>query len=193
MSMPGRNCATFQMHRRKIIPAGKCKGIAGAAPCGNASPEGKANPPLFRKEKRGDILCFADKFLSAFGAGNGDFAFTLGNPHLLAAFGAGKIAMVTVFRATQQIQKAPVFPIPPIGLPGEGAIQCPDHTPIGQQPQNGSDPPIKKQGHQQGNYARPQYHGIELIGAVATGHEAPQPRFDFFSQPTQPAAEILHI
>ena len=81
------------------------------------------------RPRRGIFLRFSNEFLMASGAGDGDFPLSSGDPHHLPAFGAVKIAVVPVLSPANQLQKLPVFLIPLIGVPGQGAPNCPDHQP----------------------------------------------------------------
>ena len=113
-----------------------------------------------------------NKLFPAFGADDGDLAFALGHPHLLPAFGAGIIAVVPVLDPLQNIQKAAVFLVTLVGLPGKCPVQRPAHANIGQQPQNKIAPALQKHGDQHQHHAGPQNHRVQLIRAVAACHKA---------------------
>lgn len=72
-----------------------------------------------------------DKFFPAFGAGNGDFPFSLGDTNHLLTFGAGEIAVVPILQPVDGQQKPAVFLIPLIGIPAEAAYHRPDQHGVG--------------------------------------------------------------
>ena len=67
----------------------------------------------------------------AFRAGDGDLAFAPGNPDLLTAAGAVKVAMLPVLQLLEEQQEFPVFVITFVGLTGKAAEDRPDHEGIG--------------------------------------------------------------
>ena len=127
----------------------------------------------------GGISGFLDKFLSAFGAGDGNFAFTTGDTHGLAALGAVEVAVLTIFDPINQGQEFAVFLVAFIGLSGEAAEQGPNKQGVIDQGEHGADGLIgDEEADEHHNNAGPQDHHVQLIRTVATGHKIKKPLLD---------------
>ena len=117
-------------------------------------------------------LCFFDKFIATFGAGNIDLSLALGYTGLLAATGTVKISVFLVPESLQPQQIPAVFPVALIGIAGKTAEHCPKHEPIGNQGQHQADGEIAdEQIHQTQHHAGDQDGHIQFVRAVATCHE----------------------
>lgn len=91
----------------------------------------KGDTFLAKRLPLGCFLCLSYEFFLTFGAGDGDFAFAPGNPYLLAAAGAVKVAVLPVPKPLQKHQVFSVFPIALIGIPGERPEYRPNQKPVG--------------------------------------------------------------
>ena len=78
------------------------------------------------------LLGFLDKLFPALWAGDGDLAFSSGNPHHLAAPGTIIIAVLPILDPVHQLQIFPVFLIALVGIPGEAAENGQKHKTISQ-------------------------------------------------------------
>ena len=81
--------------------------------------------------RRGDLrspvgLRFLYKLFSAFGAGDGDFAFATGDTDLLAATGTIVVTVIPVLQPLEEHEKFFVFPVPLIGISGKTAEDHPN-------------------------------------------------------------------
>ena len=120
-------------------------------------------------------LGFLDKLFSALGAGDGDFAFSFGDPDRLAAAGAVEITVLPVLDSVQQHQKFPVFLVALIGIPGEAPEYGPEHEHIGNQGQHQIHNLRRIENRDNANdRACHQNHGIEFVRSVPSGHKPGQ-------------------
>ena len=141
----------------------------------------------------GAILCFTNKFFVAAGAGDGNFSLPPGHPHHLTALGAVKVAVVPVLQPIDYLQKLPVFLIPLVGVPGQGAEDGPDHQPVAQHHQQKIYRRVAENDGQQAyrqTYAQ-DYH-IQFVRAIAPCHKPPQKRGKPRGELPQPAANAIH-
>lgn len=86
------------------------------------------NPPGigFGGRFRADLLGFLYEFFSAFGAGDGDFAFSTGDTDLLAATGTIVVTVIPVLQPLEEHEKFFVFLVPLIGISGKTAEDHPN-------------------------------------------------------------------
>ena len=73
------------------------------------------------------FLGFLNELFFTLGAGDGNFAFSPGNPDHLAALGAIEIPMLPILDPIQQLQEFPVFLVALVGIPGQGPENGPEH------------------------------------------------------------------
>ena len=106
-----------KFYRPAQIRAGLFVAFDGKAPCKFSIEKRQAEACRF--------LCLLNELFLALGAGDIDLTLALGNTYLLAAAGAGEIPVIPVFHFLKKLQKPLVFPIPLIGLPGEGTEDGP--------------------------------------------------------------------
>ena len=84
-----------------------------------------------KKELPGQFLLgLLNKLFFALGAGDGNFAFSLGYPHLLTAAGAIIIPVVLILQLLEEQQELPVFIIALINIPGQCAADCQNHKAV---------------------------------------------------------------
>ena len=88
------------------------------------------------------------------------------------ALGAVKVPMLPILKPVQQHQKPPVFPIPLVGITGEGPEDRPTHQAIGQQDQRQLyDRNGHKHTHQAKDHSDAQYPHIQFVRSVPAGHK----------------------
>ena len=118
------------------------------------------------------VLRFTNEFFPALGAGDGDFAFASGHANHLMALGAVKIAVLAVFQPVEELEEFPILLIPGIGIPGQTAVDGPDHQTIGQGGQKQIDQGYAEEGGNQAYHQAGAQNGhIQSVGAVASCHE----------------------
>jgi hypothetical protein len=122
------------------------------------------------------LLGFLDKPLPAFGAGDGNFAFTARDTNHLTAPGTLENPVFAVFETIKKQQKSVVFLISFVDIPGEGSENSPDHTAVADEGQRQGYIGIPyKHGDNGTNQTGSQNRHIQLISTVAPSHETPQP------------------
>ena len=143
--------------------------------------------------RRALFLRFADKFLLAPGAGDGDFALAPGNPDGLAALGAVEIAVVPVLEPVKDQQEFPVLLVALVGIPGEGPEDGPEHQPVAEGPENGPHRQIAEQGGENaGHQAGAQNDHIQPVRAVPARHKAAQSGGEPSTGLAQPHRQFIH-
>ena len=114
------------------------------------------------------IAGFLDEFLTAAGAGDGDLAFSTGNPNGLAALGALEIAVLPVLQMVEEPQEFPILLIPGVGIPGEHPKQRPAHQEVIQKAQQQLRKARGNEGADEAQHQGRHQHGqAQLVGAVA--------------------------
>ena len=118
------------------------------------------------------VLRFTNEFLPALGAGDGDLAFTPGHTNHLTALGAVVVPVLAVFQPVEELEELPVLLIPGIGIPGQTAVDGPDHQTVGHGGQQQIDQGHAEEGGNQAYHqAGAQNCHIQPVGAVASCHE----------------------
>ena len=121
------------------------------------------------------FLGFADEFFTALGAGDGDFAFSPGDPNLLAALGAVKIPVLFIFEPLQKHQIFPVFLIPLIGIAGKAAENHSKQKCIRNYGKNQIyQRRFDKHTNQANHKTNRQQRNIQLVRTVAAHHKPPE-------------------
>ena len=120
-----------------------------------------------------DLSGFLYKLLPAAGTGNGNLAFSPGNPDGLMALGTVEIPVLPVLQPVIYLQEFSVFLIPLIGVSGQAAADGPDHQAIAQRPEN-QIKGLHRDDHRQKacNKTRAQDRHIQPVRAITAGHEA---------------------
>ena len=73
----------------------------------------------------GAVSGLSYKLFPALGAGDGDLALAPGYPDTLPAAGAIEIPVLPILEPVDQQQKPPIFPVTPVGVPGQHPENAP--------------------------------------------------------------------